>query len=131
MLVHFPVALWPAHALLHLLASRLPAGVSAVAGFWLLSGGVALGWLAALAGASDLLTLWRTGDRSRLNSGILHGAINGSVLMGFTGLLALEFPSYPEIAHGGGFLALEIGLLVAMAVGNYFGAAVIWGDRRD
>lgn len=130
MLVHFPVALWPAHALLHLFASRLPAGVSAVAGFWLLAGGVILGWLAALLGVSDLLALWRTAERSRLNSAIVHGALNGSVLVGFTCLLALEFPNYPEIAHGGGFLATEVTLLVAMAVGNYFGAAVIWAKPQ-
>jgi uncharacterized membrane protein len=126
MLVHFPVALWPAHTALHVFASQLPAGVSAVAGFWLLVGGVGLGWLAAGFGAADLLEIWRAGDYSRLNSGITHAAINGAVLLGFTCLLAVEYSSYPEIRHGAGILATEAALLVAMGVGNYFGGAVIW-----
>jgi uncharacterized membrane protein len=130
MLVHFPVALWPAHAALHVFASRLPAGVGAVAGFWLLGAGVALGWLALCAGAFDLREFWRARDETRFNAGVVHGAVNGSVLLGFTCLLAAEYPSYPAIVHGVRFLLAEAALLVAMIVGNYFGAAIVW-PRQD
>ena len=126
MLVHFPVALWPAHAGLHAFAAQLPAGVSAIAGFWLLAAGTALGWLAALAGAADLLGLWREQDKPRLASALPHGLINGSVVTGFTVLFAMEYAHYPAIAHGAAFLAVEAGLIFAMFAGNYFGAAVIW-----
>ena len=129
MLVHFPVALWPAHGALHLFATRLPSGVGAVAGFWLLAAGVGLGWMAACFGAMDLLALWRQRDEARFTAGVVHGAINGTVLIGFTSLLAAEIPSYPAIVHGGGFLAVEATLLVAMGVGNYFGGAVIWREK--
>lgn len=126
MLVHFPVALWPAHAGLHLFASLLPNNVPAIAGFWLLAVGTALGWVAAFFGATDLLTFWLEEDRTRFKSGAIHGAINGTVLLAFSFLLATEYVAYPKITHPTGFLVAEVALLVAMAVGNYFGAAVIW-----
>ncbi len=126
MIIHFPVALWPAHAALHLFASRLPAGVPAVAGFWVLAAGTALGWLAALFGLSDLIELSRADDPPRLSAGLAHAAINGSVLAGFTGLLVAEIPHYPAISHGHAFLAFEVVLLLALAVGNFFGGEVVW-----
>ncbi len=128
MLIHFPVALWPAHAGLHLFASRLPAGVAGIAGFWLLAAGTGLGWLAALCGASDLLALAKAGD-ARLSPAINHALVNGSVVVGFTGLLVAEIPRYPAIAHGPGFLSLEVALLLALGVGNYLGGEIVWGKR--
>jgi uncharacterized membrane protein len=130
MVIHFPVALWPAHAGLHALSRWLPDGVAGPAGFWLLAVGTGIGWLAAGFGLSDLLALQRAGDDRRLSSAINHAVINGSVLVGFTGLLALEVPRYPAIAHGAGYLAIEVLLLIALGVGNYFGGEVVWG-RSD
>lgn len=130
MLIHFPVALWPAHAAMHLFASRLPAGVGAVAGFWLLVAGVALGWLALGAGALDLWKFWRAREEKPLNVGIVHGAVNGSVLLGFTCLLAAEYPDYPTIVHGARFLLAEAALLVAMIVGNYVGATIVAPGKK-
>jgi uncharacterized membrane protein len=130
MLIHFPVALWPAHAALHVFASFLPAGVSATAGFWLLAGGTALGWVAAFFGASDLLAIWTSDDRSLLKPGLIHGAINGTVLLGFTSLLGLEYLNYPHISHDVAFLVIEGALLVFMAVGNYFGGELVWPKQK-
>jgi uncharacterized membrane protein len=126
MLIHFPVALWPAHAALHFFAGVLPPAASAVVGFWLLATGVGLGWLAALCGAADLLALDGDKDPGKFNAALLHALLNGSTLVGFTVLLALEFPRYPAIAHGRGFLFAEAALLVLLFVGNYFGGAVVW-----
>jgi uncharacterized membrane protein len=126
MLIHFPVALWPAHAALHFFAGVLPAGVSAVAGFWLLAAGVGLGWLAALCGAADLLALDREKDPRQFNAALLHALFNGSTLLGFTVLFALEYARYPAIAHGHAFLFPEAALLALLFVGNYFGGAVVW-----
>lgn len=128
MLVHFPIALWPAHAAAHLFAHRLPADVAGAAGFWLLAGGVVLGWLALLCGAADLLELWRTQKQRELSAGLVHAGINSTVLFAFTGLLVLEYPDYPGITHGTATLAGEIGFLVAMSVGNYFGGKIVWGE---
>lgn len=129
MLIHFPVALWPAHAAMHVFASRLPAGVGAIAGFWLLVAGVAVGWLALGTGGVDLLKLWRARDERSLNAGIVHGAVNGSVLLGFTCLLAAEYSDYPAIVHSGRFLLAEGVLLLAMVVGNYVGATLVWPGK--
>lgn len=131
MLIHFPVALWPAHWLLHVFAGRLPAGVGPVAGFWLLTAGCVLGWLAALAGAADLLALSRENDERRLNTGLVHAAVNGSVLVGFTAIAALEYAAYPAIAHGAAFLGGEAALLIAMFAGNYFGGSLVWTEATD
>jgi uncharacterized membrane protein len=128
MIVHFPIALWPAHTGLHALASWLPTGVAGVAGFWLLAAGTAIGGLAALAGLTDVLALRRAGDECRFDAAINHAVINGSVLLGFTCLCAIEIPRYPAIEHGPGWLAIEVLLLIALGVGNYFGGEVIWGE---
>lgn len=126
MLVHFPVALWPAHEGLHLFASRLPAGAAATVGFCLLAVGTLLGWLAAIFGLSDLVALQREHDPSRLSKGITHAIVNGSTLIGFSVIAVSEYSVFPAIVHGPGFLTGEAVLLVAMFAGNYFGGAVIW-----
>jgi uncharacterized membrane protein len=123
MLIHFPVALWPAHGFLHLFSSQLPAGISAIAGFWLLAAGTAHGWTAAFCGAADLLAIWRKQDRTRLASGLTHGLINGTVLIAFMSLFVVEYARYPAIAHGTAFLGIEGLLVLAMFLGNYFGAS--------
>lgn len=125
-LVHFPVALWPAHTGLHLFASKLPPGSAAVIGFWLLLAGCALGWMVAFAGLSDLLAELKTNPRKSLRGGLIHASINGSVLCGFSVITICEYSIYPVITHGSGFLAAEACLLVAMGIGNYFGGSLIW-----
>jgi uncharacterized membrane protein len=129
MLVHFPVALWPAHTALHAAAGWLPPGVAAIAGYWLLVAATALGWLAAFCGTLDLIEIACVKDERGLRSGVVHAVVNGVVLVGFTVITAFEYRDYPAIAHGAGGLAAEIALLVAMGVGNYFGAKIIWDER--
>lgn len=129
MLIHFPVALWPAHTALHFFHPQLPAGVASIAGFWCLAVGTGLGWLAAGCGLSDLHRRQHEGDDRRLRDGLWHALLNGTVLVAYTSILALEYPHYPAIAHGPVFLALEALLLVTLGVGNFFGGEVVW--RKD
>lgn len=128
MLIHFPIALWPAHFGLHLFAGFLPAQVSAIAGFWTLAAGVALGWLAAAFGAWDLASLSPESERDKFNAAITHAVVNGIVLVGFTVFAGYEWSRYPVIQHSAVFLVGEGALLAAMMVGNYFGGAVVWRD---
>jgi uncharacterized membrane protein len=130
MLVHFPVALWPAHEFLHIFASKLPPGSAAVVGFWLLLAGTAVGWTAAFTGLSDLLSELKTNPGKSLRGGFIHASINGSVLCGFSVIAAYEYSIYPAITHGIGFLAAETSLLLALVVGNYFGGTMIWPRQR-
>jgi uncharacterized membrane protein len=131
MLIHFPVALWPAHEGLHLFASRLPAGVAATAGFWLLVAGTGLGWLAAFFGVSDVVEMWSEGPSPALKNALIHAGFNGSVVAGFTVISVLEYRVFPSIAHGPAFLIAEAVLLLLMFAGNYFGGAVVWGASQN
>lgn len=134
MLVHFPIALWPAHWGFHLLAHRLPDGLAGVAGFWLLLAGTGLGWLAAGAGFADLIVLGQKDKGGSQSGAWRHGLVNGSVLFGFTVLLGLEQPLYPTIAHGPAFLAVEGGLLGLLGLGNYLGGSLVWpasGEKQN
>ncbi len=129
MLIHFPVALWPAHWGFHLLAGRLPVGLAGAAGFWLLVAGTGLGWLAAACGGMDLIALSQGEDRRMVTGAWQHGLVNGTVLLGFTVLLGLELPRYPQVTHGPAFLAVEAALLAVLTVGNYLGGRLVWAAR--
>lgn len=131
MVIHFPIALWPAHWVLHLLAGRLPADVTGAGALWLLTAGTAFGWLAAVGGALDLLVLSRQAAAPRLGDALLHALVNGTVLLGFTLLAGLEWRALPDLRHGAGFLASEGALLAAMLAGNYFGGRVVWHDTDE
>lgn len=85
-----------------------------------------MGWTAAFAGLSDLLSELRTNPSKSLRGGLIHASINGSVLCGFSVIAAYECSIYPAITHGTGFLAAEASLLLAMVIGNYFGGTLIW-----
>ncbi|MFT3784287.1 MAG: DUF2231 domain-containing protein [Nibricoccus sp.] len=129
MLIHFPIALWPAHAGLHLCTRILPAGTEVVA-FWLLAVGTVLGWLAAFAGMSDVLRELKTGLPWPPSRVIAHAAVNGSVLTGFTALAAWETKTYPHLIIGWVALSIELALLVTMVAGNYLGGALVWGYHK-
>jgi uncharacterized membrane protein len=107
---------------INLFAAHLPSG-SAVIAFWLLASGTALGWQAALFGAADLIALSAYSDSPRFKSGLTHGGLNGGVTIGFSAIWLAEYSRYPDIHHSVTFLAVEIALLVVMAVGNWFGGA--------
>lgn len=134
MLVHFPIALWPAHWGFHLLSHRLPEGLAGGAGFWLLLGGVVLGWLAAGAGFLDLIVSDQADKNFSLAGAWRHGVVNGSVLLGFTILLGLERSTYPVVTHGPVFLVIEGVFLVLLGLGNYLGGLLVWtvsGHRKN
>ena len=126
MLVHFPVALWPAHLIFHAAARWLPTGVAGSAGFWLLLVGTAVGWIAVACGAVDWFALVREGVPQKVKDATRHGVINAAVLMGFTAILGREWSRYPGIVHGTAFLVGEALLVALLCLGNYFGGAVIW-----
>ncbi len=130
MLVHFPIALWPAHFFFHVGAGRLPPGVAGLAGFWTLAAGTALGAAAMYCGLLDLIERYRRNDSAGLTRALRHGVVNGSVWLGFLVLLGLEWPRYPNLEHGAGFLAIEAALLVAMILGNYLGGEVGWETKN-
>jgi uncharacterized membrane protein len=128
MLVHFPVALWPAHWVFHVLSGVLPPGVATVAGFWLLIGAGGTGWIALVAGAADLIALSRD-DGVRFKTGLVHAIINGTVLLAFSALAVWEYSLYPNVHYGTGLLVAEALMLAALFVGNYFGGTLVWSGQ--
>jgi uncharacterized membrane protein len=127
MLVHFPVALWPAHWLFHLFARQFPEGLAAHAGQWLLTAGTSMGWIAAFCGLADLADLRSHPDPEVKASAYRHALINGAVLAGFSVLLAVEYTSQPT-SHGWIFLSTEGLLLGLMLIGNFWGGRIIWNQ---
>jgi len=128
MLVHFPIALWPAHWVLHIAEKLLPAGTAVYAGFWILVAGTALGWGAAVCGIFDLANIQATGSPLDRRNAWSHAVVNGVVLFGFTVLSALEYSRFPLLrSHGVAILTVEGILLVLMIVGNHFGGQLVWG----
>lgn len=128
MLVHFPVALWPAHWVLHIAEKQLPAGTAVHAGFWILVAGTALGWCAAACGFFDLAKIVATGSTTDRRHAWTHAAVNGFVLSGFTVLSALECSRFPLLRSKSTAMLVAEGILLAlMIVGNHFGGRLVWG----
>jgi uncharacterized membrane protein len=126
MVIHFPIALWPAHWMLHVFAAALPQPAVGLIAFWLLVVATGLAWLAALAGAVDLFELLGTADAPTRRRAWWHAGVNGTATAAFTGLTLLEYASYPQIRHGSLFLVAEAVVLAVLTVGNYFGGELVW-----
>lgn len=131
MLVHFPVALWPAHLAVHAFDSHLPAGAAGVVGFWLLAAGTGVGWVAAMFGANDLLSWPEKTDPAQWRAAYWHLGLNGAVLGSYSIIAALEWARYPAIATDRVDLAIEALLLLVLGAGNFFGGEIVWGPRRE
>lgn len=131
MLVHFPVALWPAHLAVHAFGAHLPEGAAGVAGFWLLAAGTGVGWLAAIFGASDLLSWPEKTDPAQWRAAYWHLGLNGAVLGCYSIIAALEWARYPAITTDPIDLAIEALLLLVLGCGNFFGGEIVWGPQRD
>lgn len=126
MLVHFPVALWPAHTVLHLFAGSLPEGAADSVGFWLLAVGTSIGWLAAVCGLADFVRITADTDREKALLAACHMGVNGFVLTGFTALAVREYFYREPAGHSSGVLLIEAGLLLSMFVGNFLGGQIVW-----
>lgn len=131
MIVHFPIALWPAHAGLHFFSRFLPEEGTCVVAFWLLVSGTILGWLAALFGAAGILDLEGPSGEAQRDQALRHGVVNGVVLTAFSGLALWEYRTYPVIAHGSSFLLLEVALLACLGWGNFLGGSIIWNAKSS
>jgi uncharacterized membrane protein len=126
MVIHFPIALWPAHWFLQLFSAMLPQPGGGIVAFWLLVTGTGLGWLAAFAGAADLIEVLRSPDVGSHRAGWWHAGVNGSVLAAFSVLALVEYANFPHVVHGWPMLVGEAAVLAALMVGNYFGGAMVW-----
>src|SRR4051812_4857972 len=83
MLIHFPSALFPMELLSYGIYYFTGNDSFATASLYALVAGSALGWLAVVTGAIDLLKI--SPDRTKvMNKALIHGSINTSVVLAYS-----------------------------------------------
>lgn len=129
MLIHFPVALLPMDLACSVVAYTTPGSHFAFAAFYALAGGVIFGWLAVVTGIADLVT-WKPAGQSDeqavISKGVIHGALQTTTIMIYTGLALLRWRDYPYLEPDSTGILIAKGVLVAtLLVGNYFGGELL------
>ena len=128
-LIHFPSALFPMDFVCALIAVYTGNGSFNDSAFYASVGGVLAGWLAALAGVVDLAGVAKNKPKS-LNTALLHGGINSTVLLGYTILDFLAWKHYPSLTNDSTIkLVVKGALIVLLLVGNYCGGSLILKDK--
>jgi uncharacterized membrane protein len=125
MLIHFPTALLPMDILLSLFAYYTEDNSFLAAAFYCLAGGVISGVLAIITGLIDVLFISKE-NKAAIATAIVHGFINGTVLL-FFGLFAYRsWQLYPGLNMPSlSILLLKTGLVISLFVGNYLGGKLI------
>ena len=125
MLIHFPSALFPMELVCYGLLFFTGKTSFATASYYAMAGGVALGWLAAIAGAFDLgkIPPYKPGV---VKKALIHGSINSSVLIAYTVFVYLVSKQYPNVPDASpGLLVVKAILVSVMIVGNWLGGELI------
>jgi uncharacterized membrane protein len=101
----------------------------AQASFYAMAGGVILGSCAITTGTFDLLNVINE-KPSVVKKALLHGSINGTVVIAYIVLAYIAFKRYPQLEPDGiAKLILKGGLITFMIVGNYLGGSLILKDK--
>jgi uncharacterized membrane protein len=125
MLIHFPSALFPMDFVCAILCIYTGNAAYGDASFFALMGGVIVGWVAVITGALDLLRVMRE-NTGAMNSALIHGGINTTVLLGYT-LFAYYYYLHPEQVHSisTANLVTKGALVFILMAGNYIGGNLI------
>ena len=125
LLIHFPSALFPMETVCYALFYFTGAASYGEAAYYAAIGGVGLGWLAMLFGAWDLIKIPPERD-TVIKTALIHGSINGAVLIGFSVFAFAAFKKFPELSPARfSVLVIKALLLMAMLVGNYLGGQLV------
>lgn len=126
MIIHFPTALLPADVVLSFLHYYKHDSAFGQAGFYCLIGGVTLGVLALLSGLLDLLFIPK-GEKQALASALIHGFVNGTVILVFCIFAYKEWNLYPAVSTPAiGTLVTKAILVLIVIFGNYLGGRLIY-----
>jgi uncharacterized membrane protein len=129
MLIHFPSALFPMDWMCSFLAFYYQDNSFAQASFYAMVGGVTLGSLAIIAGASDLLGV-AANKPSSIKKVLLHGGINSTVVIVYIVLTFIAFKKYPQLEPDGiSKIIFKGGLITFMIFGNHLGGNLILKDK--
>ena len=126
MLIHFPVGLLPMEWVLSLLAYWYADASFATAAFYCLLGGVAAGYIAMLSGLFDLIAIPKE-NKPAINAALLHGLVNGAVILAYTVIAYKAWQGYPQVSTPSLLLLVLKALLVGcLLFGNFLGGNLIY-----
>jgi uncharacterized membrane protein len=126
MLVHFPTALLPMDLVCSLIHYITGNGAFLSASFFAGMGGIALGWLAMIFGVWDVIKLYSQGRQDVMAKALLHGGINGTVVIIFSVIVLLQYTRYPSLqADSMAVLIVKAVAIGLMFIGNFIGAQLI------
>jgi uncharacterized membrane protein len=129
MLIHFPSALLPMDFVCSLIAFQSGNASFAHAAFFALAGGVVLGILALITGGYDLIHVAENKPLA-LKTALIHGGINGTVIMVYCVLAFRAYKAFPNLTVDSiGILILKGSMVTLMIAGNYFGGSLILKHR--
>ena len=124
--IHFPTALLPMDFVLSFLGFTNGNPTFAQAGFYCLAGGVLTGFAAIVTGLFDLTNIPKA-NKIALGSGLLHGFINGCLILVFAVIAYKEWQIYPQSVTATKTMLVIKGILVAaLFFGNYLGGRLIY-----
>lgn len=125
MLIHFPSALLPMDFVCSLLANYSSNSSFTDAAFFAQAGGVMLGIVAIITGAFDLIGVAEDKPLA-LKKALIHGGINGTVILAYSVLAFRGYKNFPDLVPDGSILLIVKACLVTfMMAGNYFGGSLI------
>lgn len=129
MLIHFPSALFPMDMICSLLGASTGNPSFAGAAYFAMTGGVLLGALAIVTGVFDLAAVTEQKPLS-VRKALIHGAVNSTVVIGYSVLAFRGYQQYPDLAQDGvAVLVTKACLLTFMIAGNFLGGSLILKDR--
>jgi len=129
MLIHFPAALFPMDFCCSLAGYILREISFTQASFYAMIGGATLGCAAIITGTFDLLNVLN--EKSAIvKKALLHGGINGTVVIIYIVLAFIAFKRYPQLEPDGiSKIILKGALITFMILGNYLGGSLILKDK--
>ncbi len=126
MIIHFPTALLPMDLVLSYLAYFYKQESFTNAAFYCLLGGVVSGYLALLTGLLDLVYIPKK-KKAAIGSGLMHGFINGTVVLIYSIFLYKVWQSYPDLqAPSVILLSIKSILIITLIIGNHLGGSLIY-----
>ena len=125
MLIHFPSALFPMDLACSIINNYTGRSGFLEASFYAMCGGTVLGWLAMVFGLFDLLKLYQN-KPAVMKYALIHGGINGTVVLIYTMLTFIQFKRYPALDADTLALLIIKGLTISfMIIGNFIGGSLI------
>ena len=122
-LIHFPSALLPMECVCYALYYFRHNFTFGYAAFYSMTGGVLIGWMAAVTGLLDLAKISQEKSRA-LNTALAHGTINVTVLIVYSIFLYKAWKQ-PEAAPTLTALIVKSILIVMLFTGNFLGGNLL------